>query len=257
MRGILIVLFSLLSLSAFSAPELKGNPEDLRGFLHPKGSVITISDSALETAYSDTAIVHLVVSTEAKQLSQAIQKNTQIRTSIRQQLKAKGISDSAINNSKFSSSPEYGWFDKEPSSYKVINRISIKIQLEQHLQDIAIIADAQPEALLSGSSFEHSQKYALTQNLKKQALEKVIAKKTFYEKALNIKLIATSFRESTIDNNVTEGANLVQEIIVSGIRSDRELYKSRNFSDAPKLRANSFDEIKYEAHISIDFKVEN
>jgi hypothetical protein len=56
MKKLSLALLLLLPFTLNAAPELKSNPEDLRGFLHPRNNIISISADAEETAYSDQAL---------------------------------------------------------------------------------------------------------------------------------------------------------------------------------------------------------
>ncbi|BFM13182.1 hypothetical protein R50072_33350 [Simiduia litorea] len=253
--SVLLTLVCFAFTSALqAAPELKGSPEELKGFLHPSSQTLFISDSAEETAYSDQAIVNLLVTTEEKTLGSALEKNAALRNNIRTQLTAQGIAANDIKNSKFSSSPEFGWFGKEPSSYKVVNRMSIKIEQEASLQNIANISDQYKEVVLSGTQFEHSKKTDVSQKVKTLALKKVMEKKAFYESTLGIKLTPLSFDESVSDGLPTEGASQLEEIVVTGVRVKSDSYSSRRQYE-PVNPASSFDEIKYTARIKVEFRV--
>lgn len=239
-----------------AAPELKGNPEDLRGFLHPKDTMISLSADAEETAYSDQATINLVITTEEKQLSDAIKSNAELREKIKQTLISQGIPADKINNSNFSSSSEYGWFGDEPDSYKVMNRIAIEISQEKQLQLLAEIADQYEEAKLSGTTFKHSKKESYNQKVKQKALEKILAKKSYYEQALGIKLTPVSFNESNVRFQATAGANVLGRAVMaeSAVAYDQSLTSKRAKPRAPA--SNSFDEVKYHTTITVQFKVQ-
>jgi uncharacterized protein len=253
---ILIAAFTLLSTQALSAPELKGTPQELRGFLHPADKVVTITGQAEEKAYSDVAIVSLVVTTEDKLLSNAISQNTSLRAKITQSLLASGVNKNSIKSSKFSSSPQYGWFGKKPTSFKIVNRMAISITNEAHLKDIAVISDQFEEVDLSDTEFEHSAKDEYNQKVKAKALDKVLKQKAFYEKTLGLKLTAISIRDSNIHQMATRGARVLESVVVS-----RRLDESDSYSSIAKFKeqapSTSFDEIKYQADITVDFKIED
>lgn len=248
----------LLLVSQFSvaAPELKGEPEQLKAFLYPDETTISISESAEETAYSDRATVNLIVTTEEDVLSDSMKSNSAVRTKIRQYLNKKGIENSSINNSKFASSPQFGLFSKKPSSYKIVNRIAIVIVDESHLQDIAEVADQYDEVTLSGVTSEHSKKEAFNIAVKEAALAKVMKKKSFYEKSLGMTLQPVKFYESEMDVRATEGSAILEEVIVTGIRASKSGFSSGSNSYTPP-RKSSFDEVKYHAKITVEFKVIN
>jgi len=254
----LLILFSSF---AYSAPELKGSPEELRQFLHPRDKLVTIYGDATETAYSDKAIVSLVIDTEDKLLSESIAKNASLRAEITLNLAAEGLAKDDIKSSKFSTSPQYGWFGKKPSSYRVINRMAIAIIDEAHLQVIAAIADSSDEVTLSDTAFEHTGKNDLEDQVKKDALANVMRQKAFYESSLDVKLITVAFRNENVRSRATRGASLVEEIVVTSskiARYDEVSYDevSENMSAYAESEESSFDEVQYRAGIFVDFKIE-
>lgn len=251
-----IVLMMLFSFACFAQPEIKGSPEDLKGFLFPKDNRVMIEESAEETAYSDTAIINLVITTEEKQTSLALKKNSDIRTAIVEKLKVIGIPANDIKNAKFSSSPQFGWFGKKPDTYKIVNRISIKIADESHLQKIAEIADSYPEAAIAGTVFEHSKKDAYLQRVKEKALEKVMARKGFYERSLGVKLVPVSFNEKGNFVQATQGASAIEEVVVTGIRAGGGASYSRRAAKEVVEPESSFDEVKYESRLVVEFKIQ-
>jgi uncharacterized protein YggE len=179
-RLITCLLFCSLPLGALAQPELKGSPNELRQFLHPHDKIVTLSAEAEEKAYSDRAIISLVITSEDKQLSTSISNNIALRESISQQLVTAGINPEHIKSSKFSTSPQYGWFGKKPDSYKVVNRMAVTITEESQLKSIASVADSKEEIELSDIAFEHSKKDAYKSQVKKLALEKIMKQKALY-----------------------------------------------------------------------------
>ena len=112
----ILLLVSLLtaSFALHAQPELKGSPEELRHFLHPSERIVSLHGQAEEKAYSDRAIISLVITTEDKLLSNSIASNSNLRKFITTQLTTAGINGESIKSSKFSTSPQYGWFGKKP-----------------------------------------------------------------------------------------------------------------------------------------------
>jgi len=60
------LLFCCLPLSAFAQPELKGSPNDLRQFLYPSEKIVTLRAEAEKKAYSDKAIISLVINSSRR-----------------------------------------------------------------------------------------------------------------------------------------------------------------------------------------------
>ncbi len=258
-RIIVLTLCVLFSGAVFSEPELKGGPEELRGFLHPMDKVVTIRGQAEEKAYSDKAVISLVITTEDKLLSQAIAKNGEVRQKITTSLISSGIANDSIKSSKFSSSPQYGWFGSKPSSFKVINRMAISITDEAHLQEIAVVADKFGEVELSDTAFEHTKKDEFNEKVKAKALENILKQKEFYEKTLGVKLTPIGIRDSDIHLMATRGAMVLEQAVMAPASMAPDQRDSKAYSSAAKYRDQSnepsFDEVKYAANITVDFKI--
>lgn len=249
----LILIFS--SGLVCAQTELKGDPEALRNFLHPSDNVITLSADAEQIAYSDKATVSLVVTTEDAQLSNAIAKNSKVRESIQKQLTAAGIKPENIKSSKFSTAPQYGWFGKKPSSYKVVNRMAVSITEESQLQSIASVADAGAEVDMSDTSFEYSRKAELQDKVREQALAKVMKQKAFYETSLGVRLVPIGFRDNGAGQAATRGAMMRERAVVAAAPSDRAASDLSVSKAEWKAAEASFDEVRYSAAVSVDFRI--
>lgn len=254
MRAIYSLIGTLALVGTAHAAELRGSPEELKDYLHPAKQWVTLYAEAEEKAFTDNAIVSVVVTTKEKTLASSMEKNSQLRQSLIANLVQTGIAPSAINNAKFASSPQYGWFGKKPSSYEVVNRVVIKIDTEKQLKAIATQVDGHDEISLLSTEFEHSKADEFTQSVKAKALDKVLAQKAVYEQKLGVKLVAVNFRESSIRPMATAAAYGTEQLQMR--MADNEL------SSAPMLKKageaephNSFDEIKYTANMSVDFEV--
>lgn len=253
-KCLLAISAFLLSGFCFAAPEIKGTPQDLRGLLYPSDNIVTIYGSADETAYSDRAIVSLVVTTEEKQLADAIAGNGALREKLIHSLKAAGIPQDDIKNSRFSSSPQYSWLGKTPSSYKVVNRVAITIEDEDQLEAIARLADQNKEVELSDTVFEHSLEQEYKKKVKSKALARIMEQKADYEQVLGVKLSPVGIRTSNIGHRATRGAMALEEVVVTASLKARDDYVSK--SSEPAYQPSSFDEIEYEAELSVDFKIQ-
>jgi len=255
-RLISCLLFCCIPLSAFAQPELKGSPNELRHFLHPNDKIVTLSAEAEEKAYSDRAIISLLITSEDKLLSVSISNNIALRESISQQLVSAGINPEYIKSSTFSTSPQYGWFGKKPDSYKVVNRMAVTITEESQLNTIAGVADSEEEIELSDIAFEHSKKDAYKSKVKQLALEKVMKQKALYESSLGVTLTPVSFRDNRLWVKGTQGAQMLEEVVVTASKRSRSYKDSAaDFAQsvAPRSVESSFDEIVYTAEIFVDF----
>lgn len=240
--------------NVFAQPELKGSPEELRQFLHPQPNVTSLHAEGEEKAYTNQAIVSLTFTTEDKLLSRSLSVNSDLRNQVTQQLITAGINAKDIKSAKFSSSPEYGWFGKNPDSYKVVNRMSITITEEKHLQELAKIADAHKEIQLTETKFKNTNEDKDKSKAKSNALAKIMQQKEIYETSLNVKLTATNFSEGQI--YTSPSSRQLEEVIATNVR--------KSYSADEKLQsavqqepAASFDEVIYKANIYVNFIVES
>lgn len=250
--ALLSSLFICASLNVMALPEIKGNPAELEKFLKPEVPTVILKAKAEEKAYTDTAIISLVVTTENKLMAEAIKQNTNLRTGIMSTLVQAGIKADKIQSSKFSSSPQFGWFGSKPSSYEVVNRLAITIDDGKFMTDIANIADSHSEVELVDTQFEHSKAEAYTEKAKQKALEKILKEKSIYEKSLGVTLIAVDIIDTNVNQHGTDGAYALEEIVVTGARMSKSRSTSSNYS-APAVR--TFDEINYKAEVGVLFKV--
>ncbi len=257
MKKTIILLLFAFSSSVLATPELKGHPDELRQFIYPKGKIVSLYAHAEEKAYSDKAIISLVISTDDKTLAQSLAMNNQLRQGISKKLVAAGIGQEHIKSSKFSTSPEYGWFSKKPKSYKVINRMAITITEEAQLQTIAAIADRNENIALSDTAFEHSKKHELEQQVKEKALDNVMQQNDYYEKSLNVTLTPVGFRQSNTGLRATRGAMAVEKAMYSARDKSLRLEDASSSMPQPAPTSNtSFDEVVYQAGMYVDFKIE-
>lgn len=252
-----VTLFLCVIFNA-SATELKGQPEELRRFLHPVENIVTLTGEGKETAYSDKAIVNLIITTEEDGLADSLKKNSDLRSVVVKTLIEKGINQNNIKTSKFSTSPQFGWFGDSPNSYKIINRMSVNIINEKQLQEIAKISDANKEIELANTNYVHTKKDEFLLKVKKKALNDAMKQKAFYESSLGVKLITRNFRNSNSGYTATRGAQeLAQNVVITGSRMNKGRSFSSQYNDASIPLPQSFDEVEYKATIFVDFVVVN
>ncbi len=247
-----IVVISL-SVAVKAAPELKGHPDELKSFIYPDERTVTISGNAKEKAYSDKAIISLVIVTEKSKLADAIKENSSLRAKVSSTLTSSGLNQDNIKTSKFSTSPQFGWFSDKPKSYEVINRMAISIKNEEALNLIAKISDDNKEISLASTEFEHTLKAIFEEKLKKKALSKVMAQKDFYESTLGLKLKAVSFYDRDVVQDGTRGARDREETIP--VTASRMKQRSFSSNEPAIVARQTFDEVEYSVTISVEFEI--
>jgi len=253
LRRYIVILSLFLSPLVHSAPELKGNPNELKNFLYPDKRTVSIRSSATEKGYSDKAIVSLVITTEEDKLSDAVKKNGLLRAKVSKALTSAGIKPENIKTSKFSTSPQFGWFGDEPDSYQIINRMAVSIFSESELNAITTISDTNKGVTFSTTQFEHTLKDKFKEKVKKKALAKVMLQKAFYEEELGLKLKPIAFRDfDVVESGTIAARQFSDQVVITGSRLKRTKAKS----ESPQVVVpQTFDEIEYSATISVDFEI--
>ncbi len=251
-RLTLTIIILFVAGIAHAETELKGSPEELRQFLHPVEHTVTLTGTHEDTAYSDKAILSLVITTKAARLSDSMASNTRLRTTIAQSMLDAGVSPEEINTSKFSSSPQFGWFGSKPKSFEVVNRMSVGITDEAHLQLIARLTDDNEEIIMEGMEFEHTAKEEFQDSVRKAALDKALAQRSVYEQQLGIKLTPINVQESLMMPGKAR-PYAMEEVAVSAVARQRGMADSGSFATAPP---QTFDEVSYQATVYVTFKVD-
>lgn len=253
MKRIALAAIAAATVSTAGAePELKGSPEELRQFLHPTDHTVTLTGTHEETAYSDKAIVTLVITTEEDRLADSIQANARLRTEISLSMTDAGIDAKEINTSKFSTSPQFGWFGSKPKSFEVVNRMAIGITEESHLQLLAQLADENDEVVMADLAYEHTEKEQFEEDVKKSALNKALAQRSLFEEQLGVSLVPIGFNERPVMPYATAASSYIEEIVVTASRARTDAAVSSEPFTPP---AQTFDEVTYQATVYVTFKV--
>lgn len=237
-----------LQSTAQAQPQLSGTPDELRGFLFPRPHTVNISGDGELTAYKDQAKVSLLVTTEARDLSQSMTRNQALRNELIQDFISAGIPASDINNSKFSSSPQFGFFGRDPSSYEVTARLEVDVETEEHLQLLAAAADENDEVEFERTEFEHSEEEAFEVQVRELALQDVMEQKAYYESNLGIELQAVNFYYGGVQR-MSRAMPMVAMEMAADIAST-----AAQSAAAPAV-APTFDEVEYQTSVTVVFEI--
>lgn len=243
------------SQGALAQAQLSGTPDELRGFLFPRADTVSISGEGELTAYKDIARISLMVTTEARSLNEAMSSNQALRLELIEEFTAAGIPDSDINNSKFSSSPQFGLFGRKPNSFEVSARMEISVSNEEHLQLLAGAADSHEEVAFEKTQFEHSLEDEFESQVRELALQDVMAQKAYYENNLNLQLKAVNFFHGAVRQmaRALPMASFNQELAVDSVNA-RTGGPATGIQAAPAV-APTFDEVEYQTSITVVFEI--
>lgn len=246
------VLLSLTLLSpGLSATELSGTPEELEQFLQSQTRTVTLHAWAEETAYTDVARITLVVTTEARELAESLQANSDLRDSIRARLTTLGVANDKINSSKYSASPQYGWFGKKPTSFTVVNTLEVTVDGDRLFQAVAELADSDDQISFGGVRFEHSQKQAFEDKVRNKALQEIMADRAYFAAELGLALQPIQFAYGDVRASEPSRFGMVEEMLVTASKAD----SYRPDADRSSAAVPSFNEVKYHVSVSVTFAV--
>jgi uncharacterized protein YggE len=236
--------------------QLSGTPDELREFLHPRPNTVNINGEGELTAYKDVAKISLMVTSNERSLSQAMQVNQALRLELIQEFIAAGIPADAINNSKFSSSPQFGLFGRNPNSFEVSARMEIEVVSEEHLQLLAAAADEHDEVDFQSTAFEHSEEDAFEDQVTQMALQDVMAQKAYYESSLGLELKAINFFYGGIRQMARAMPRTMMTPELAMESNNRTAASSLAVSSALPV-APTFDEVEYQTNINVVFEIVN
>ena len=211
------------------------------------------------TAYKDTAKVRLMVTSNERSLSQAMEANQVLRLELIQEFVAAGIPTDDINNSKFSSSPQFGLFGRNLNSFEVSARMEIQVSSEEHLQLLAAAADEHDEVEFESTAFEHSEKNSFEDQVREMALQDVKEQKAYYESSLGLELKAINFFYGGIRqmSRAMPRAAMAQEMEMEMEMDANGGRASTSLSLAAPAVAPTFDEVEYQTNINVVFEIVN
>ena len=152
-----VYLFILLLITNISfSSNFYGVPAEKRDFIsHPDDDLtyVVLVGDAIEKVNSDIAIVDVLITTNDSKLSESMERNNAIKDEFINKLINNKIGEDNIKQSKFSSSPQSGWFGNK--SFEVINKASITIKNSNLLNTIASIVDKYDEINIIDIYFKH------------------------------------------------------------------------------------------------------
>lgn len=236
----------------FAQQELTGTPDELRQFLHPNPNTVNITGSADISAYKDVAKVSLLVTTEERTLQEAMEINAELRQRMFDSFLGAGISEQEINNSKFSTSPQFGIFGRSPSSFEVSARLEVSVSSEINLQLLARLADENDEVIFEETSFEHSEMDDFEARAREEAMADVMEQKAYYESTLDLKLKAINFFYGAVQQIARSAPiALTQTMGSTGLPQDSVPNPARSAAAV----APSFDEVRYQTSVTVVFEI--
>ncbi|MEM9335260.1 MAG: SIMPL domain-containing protein [Pseudomonadota bacterium] len=244
---LLLLIATLFSVPA-SATELTGTPEELRAFLQSQVRTIVLRDDAEEVGSNDIAKITLVIRTQERELSLSLEANNRKREAVAAALAALGLDADDIKSSKYSASPQFGWFGSKPNNFEVVNKLVASVDNPTLFQEVAKIADGDDDISFGGVEFEHSEEDAFEQKVRDKAVDKILEQARYFEQKLGLRLKAVSFNYGNVLRARSDGFQYLEEVVMTGSRL-------QSATPEPAVSVPTFDEVVYRASASVTFEV--
>lgn len=250
MKIVVLIMALVVSGAAIAAPELKGDPDELARYLLDAKKIV-INGEGEERGEADSAVISLAVKTKDSHLRQAIEDNEKIRKAITAKLQSAGIPGDKIKSSRFSSTPNYGWFGDKPTSYDITNEVKITVTDETQLRAVADIVDTYKESRLIKTDFEYSAKESAKIKALEKAISNVLAKRSLYERTLNITLTPINVAEHSYAATPAPLMLAPRKAIASGAESLSSF--SAGGTGSADAASGGFGEVVYKANSTVEF----
>lgn len=245
---IFLVLFMAAPTLALAEVELKGSPEQLAHYLSSMPKEVVLTGEAKLEILADSGIVTVGIKTEHQRLQQALQDNQTRRNEIVAQLVQFGLAQERIRGTKFSSTPEYGFFGEKPKNYVVENMLKITVESENELQEVARIVDSHRDVFYQGLELKEQEKDAIKKKLLDLALANANVRKKTYEAELGVALIPIGFEEYI--------AVTPQPARPRQLQKNKMLYEvSSSAGSGSYSEALSFGEHTYQGSVNVRYRV--
>lgn len=253
MRHIIALMLAVSTITLQAEPEIKGTPTELGKYLQPQPDTLTLTGEGRIQIQADRAIVRILVSTESKSLTDALQKNEALRRHLTQSLTGTGVPSDRILSSKFASTPEQSnWTDKV-KNYRISHQMKVTIENGQQFNAIATMVDQNPDMRVQDVQPDHSAKDEQSAKATTEAFKQLEKKKAVYEQSLGQKLIVKTAREITSQAppEPTESG-----MLTGGLRySSAKIPASAAGVPMEATATGFFGELSYRVVVSVDYFV--
>ena len=241
---ILIVIYS--SLICKAELEVSGTPEEVQGLLREKVTLVGQVEGLVSV---DEAYLTLLVEYQDPKLSQAILKLNSMIKKIEEMLSKAEFEEGSIVFGDFSSTPNYGFFSKRPSSYSVVNKVRIKVQSDAQFVEVAKLIDTCGELRYSHIDIESS----LTEEARDQAvldaIKKIKRQKELYEQAFETELSFERFDTKFDKKEIRTDINLTM------VKDEDEGFLSQVSSSRRSRFQLTLVEYKVSCHVSATYHI--
>ena len=239
--------------------DVSGSPAELRAHLESLPGQVTISGHAERAVEADKAIVQLSVVTSERLLKPALEKNTNVRSSIVAELAEGGISEARIHTSRFASTPVHSSWSGKVKQYRIKSTVRIHAETEKEVQLIAGLVDTIEEVSLASMSFDMTRREEVTVELLAEAFGRIQERRKLYESSLGVLLRPKHVavpggqkpdRRTRWLLNGDDGA-----MSASGILSNPELSVVLHALEQRAPEVSQFEELLYKVGLIVTFDI--
>lgn len=248
-----------ITFAAFLSPacgqnaKLEGTIGELRQFFDRESPIVSFTAKARHRVQSDQIVVSAIVTTEGRQLSDAMEKNTRSREALNTALAARGIAGTNVVYKPFSFTTESGLFSKKVRNFKLASRLRITLTNETLFAAALQVLESRDEewefvSFESSDSREADSEEAAME----KALQEIERRKAFYEKHLGLTLLPDSFGKTLADGGQQGGGGGFMDDDLPMLDA-----MGNPISSSLSVRAepSSFGEIDYYVSMTIRYRI--
>jgi uncharacterized protein len=254
MRHLIALLLTLSVINLHAEPQISGTPSEINKYLQPEPAIVTLTGEGQIYVQADQAIIRILVTTENKTLSEAIQRNETLRNNLTKTLVSKGVPTDRIVSSKFSSTPEQSNWSDKIKNYKVEHQVKVTIENGQQFSAIAALVDQSQEMRLQSVQPEVSDKDEQSAKALAEAFKQVEKRKAVYEQYLGQKLSPKTANETFVQSR-PESTQVMARVIGNSGSYPKAATPIPGIAAAEFNPTGFFGEISYRVVVSVDYYV--
>lgn len=209
---IVIVAVFLITLTVYTAVAIQNKIKEGKyiGQEIEAKNTITVSDTGEIYVKPDLALTTFSVTNEAKTVTQAINKNTEMMNAVIDFMKDQGVEEKDLKTTTFNIYPRYEWYEKigippYPQGRRVLIAYEVRQSLEVKIRDMEKIGDIIQGATDAGANQVGDLQFTVDnldefrKQAREQAIEKAKTKAKELASQLGVKLVRiTNFSESGV-----------------------------------------------------------
>lgn len=253
------ILLGLTALGhAASEIQLSGQPDQLTRHLDSLRNRVSLEGHSEVLVAVDYAEVRMTVSTSHRNLSNALNRNTEVRESLKREMLKLRIPGGDMKFARLTSTPSYGRISGKLREYTVDNQVRVNIRSDDQFAELAALIESMDEVTYEGMEPKVTNREKHRKASHEKALAQVQDRKALYETQLGITLtpasVATIRRSDGLvgiqAGTPPSGPYITGTYFGASAATPLPARAARSDSDG-----GAFGEVAFRAHIVVEYRV--